>query len=230
MTRYTGAGCAGEKRGEEKRGSLSLCASVARGASLWLSCLFFFWSPWIPNQHFVMRIWWGFGCPFHHQWVVQLLLCYTVICCGGEDDIGGNWVQKYLFLDCAWLSVLILEIEQTSGFARVARVLKICRFISFIPISSNWGTHADENSLQAMEDPRHRRQVILAPDWLNSIQFKCICLLRIGLICFIHSLCSCNVDYKTGCGGSWLLTTFLNTTTQLFIAFMIWFTASSWQQ
>jgi len=49
MTRYTGAGCAGEKRGEEKRGSLSLCASVARGASLWLSCLFFFWSPWIPN-------------------------------------------------------------------------------------------------------------------------------------------------------------------------------------
>lgn len=197
MTRYTGAGCAGEKRGEEKRGSLSLCASVARGASLWLSCLFFFWSPWIPNQHFVMRIWWGFGCPFHHQWVVQLLLCYTVICCGGEDDIGGNWVQKYLFLDCAWLSVLILEIEQTSGFARVARVLKICRFISFIPISSNWGTHADENSLQAMEDPRHR---------------------------------SCNVDYKTGCGGSWLLTTFLNTTTQLFIAFMIWFTASSWQQ
>jgi hypothetical protein len=114
------------------------------------------------------RIWWGFGCPFHHQWVVQLLLCYTVICCGGGDDVGGNWAQKYLFLDCAWLSVLILEIEQTSGFARVARLLKICPFISLIPFSSNWGTHADENSLQAMEDPRHRRQVIWhLTDWIQ---------------------------------------------------------------
>lgn len=31
MTRYTGAGCAGEKRGEEKRGSLSLFVLLLQG-------------------------------------------------------------------------------------------------------------------------------------------------------------------------------------------------------
>jgi hypothetical protein len=173
MTRYTGAGCAAEKRGEEKQGSFSLSLSLSLSLFVFLlqgELPYGFRASFSSGLHgfqtniSLWRIWWGFGCPFHHQCVVQLLLCYTVICCGG----GGNWVQKYLFLDCAWLSVLNLEIEQTSGFARVARVLKICPFISFIPFSSNWGTNADENSLQAMEDPRHRRQVIWhLTDWIE---------------------------------------------------------------
>ncbi len=87
-----------------------------------------FWMDWGP----LWRL-------FHHQWVVQLLLCYMVICCGRVGDgIGGDWVQSIcswvqLAFVRSWIAVLVSEIETTRGFAMLARLSKTCLFVSFNP-------------------------------------------------------------------------------------------------
>jgi hypothetical protein len=156
-----------------------------------------------------------FGCLFHHQWVVQLLLCYIVICCGRVGDgIGADWVQSIcswvqLAIVCSWIAVLVSEIETSRGFAMLARLSKTCSFVSFNPFfelsnSCWWWKLTSSNGrceAQTTGNP--------ASDWSNSTQFKRLCFWRIGFIySFIHSFMpsaavTWNIKHGADDPGNW---------------------------